>query len=135
MIVIEECPNLVVALVQAIHHERFNGMGERTVADIMEEGGTGDQLPFTVIEVELPADQVRKIHRSKGVFEPGMVRTRIDQVREPQLPDIPEALEDRCVEERKVGFADLDIAMYRVLDVFHPPIGTASSYRADKSIE
>jgi hypothetical protein len=34
-----------------------------------------------------------------------------------------------------VGFADLDIAMYRVLDVFHPLIGTASSYRADKSIE
>jgi hypothetical protein len=105
------------------------------MADIMEESGTGDELPITVIEVELPADPVRKVHRPEGVFEPGMIRPGIDQVRESKLPDVPQALEDRRVKERKLGFADLDIAMYRVLDVFHPPIGTASSYRVDKSIE
>jgi hypothetical protein len=91
-------------------------MGERAVADIVEESGSDDEGLLVFPEIEPAACDVGKEHRSKGMFEPGVVRARVYKIRETKLANIPETLEDRRVKEPEGAFSDLHIAMDRVLD-------------------
>jgi hypothetical protein len=50
------------------------------------------------------------------VLEPGVVGSRVHEVREPQLPDVTEALERRGIEESKREILEFNVPVYRVLD-------------------
>jgi len=50
------------------------------------------------------------------VLETGVVGTRVHEVRETELPDIAEPLQDRGVEQGEEGLPDLHVPMDRVLD-------------------
>ena len=96
----QECPepllhnrlNLVMGPVQQRFHKRLTRMGERTMPDIMEQGSSDNEPALCIGEPEPAADDIREVHRPQRVLEPGMGCTGIDEIRETQLADIPEAL-------------------------------------------
>jgi hypothetical protein len=94
-------------------------MGEWPVTDIMDEGRADDQLPFIRREHQLPCHDIGKIHGPQGVFEPGVICSRIHEVRKSELPDIAKPLECRSIEYRKCITRYLNVAMNRVLDDLH----------------
>jgi hypothetical protein len=91
-------------------------MGEGTVADIVKQGRGYDKLPLIIGELEPAACNVGKVHGPEGMLEPGMVCSRVDKEREPELADIAQALERGGIHQRPGKILDLDIAMDRVLD-------------------
>jgi hypothetical protein len=53
------------------------------------------------------------------MFEPGVVRAWIDEIREPELTYVPEPLERRSIEEPPHRLVHLDIPVHGVLDDLH----------------
>lgn len=68
-------------------------MGERAMPDIMKKGGGGNQHALRIGEPEFPAGDIGQVHCPQRVLKPCMVCARVNKIREPQLPDIPESLE------------------------------------------
>jgi hypothetical protein len=91
-------------------------MGEGAMAYIVEEGRGNDQLPVVIGQLEPAARDIGEIHGPKRMLEPGMVCAGVDKKREPELPDVAEALECGGVKQRPGKILDLDVAMDRVLD-------------------
>lgn len=91
-------------------------MGERPVADIMEEGRGNNERALVFGELEPAARDIRKEHSAKGVFKPRMVGARIYEVGKTELPDVAEALQHGGVEQPEREIFHLDITMDRVLD-------------------
>jgi len=54
------------------------------------------------------------VHSSQGVFESGMLRTWIDQMRTRQLPDSPQTLEHNTVKQFLFNFSEADMSMNRI---------------------
>ena len=91
-------------------------MGEGTVTDIVENSGGNDPGFVPPRDLRLPADEVGEVHCPEGVLKPGVVRPRIDKIGKPELPDVPQPLYHREVNDRDYPGGHLDIAVDRVLD-------------------
>jgi hypothetical protein len=91
-------------------------VGEGAVADIVEEGRGNDQPSLVIGKLEPATCHVCKVHGPEGMLEPGMVGTRIDKERKPELSDIAEALECGGIHDPPGKILDLDVTMDRVLD-------------------
>jgi hypothetical protein len=109
-------------------------MGERPVPDIVEKGGGIHKSPLIVTQPKPSAGDICKEHRAKRVLEPGMVCTRVDKVRKTELLDIPETLQQGCIEQRKGKILNLYVPVHRVLDDLHK-LTKESSCTSHKSIE
>jgi len=69
------------------------------------------------------------------VLEPGVVGPRVNEIRKPQLLDVPEPLESRGVQQGECKILDFDVPMDRVLDDLQNQFTKESSYTSHKSIE
>jgi hypothetical protein len=72
--------NLVMGPVQQRFHKRLTRMGERTMPDIVEQGGSDNELALCIGEPEPAAGDIREVHRPQRVLEPGMGCTRINKI-------------------------------------------------------
>ena len=95
-------------------------MGKGPVPDIVEKCRCYDKQAVIFRHTKLAAHHTGKVHRSKGVFKPGVVRSRVDKIGKTKLLDMAEPLEQRRVKERDGGRIYLHIPVDRVLDRFHP---------------
>jgi hypothetical protein len=86
--------DLVVASSRELLHHRLGDVGEGAVADVVEEGGRGDEFGLAGVEPELARHQAREVHRPERVLEPDMVCPGVDEVCKPELGDVPEPLDD-----------------------------------------
>jgi UDP-N-acetylmuramate-alanine ligase len=104
--------------VQELVRQGFTGMGKRAVADIVKESGSDYERAIVVRKPEASGSNICKEHGAKRVLEPRVVRSRIDKIRKPELPDIAEALQRRGIEqgERKVLY--LNVPVDRIFDDF-----------------
>ncbi len=100
--------------------EGLSGVAERSVPDVVEEGGGGHRARGAGIEPELGAESAGEVHRPERVLEAGVVRAGVDEIGEAELPDLAEALEERRVQEREQRRLNLDIAVDRVADRLCP---------------
>lgn len=115
----DETVDLVVASPDELLHHRFGDVGERPVADVVEEGGRRDEFRLAVVKPELPAHEACKVHRPERVLKPGVVCARVDEVCKPELGDVAEPLDDSRVEQPEHRFVRLDVAVHRILDDLH----------------
>jgi LPPG:FO 2-phospho-L-lactate transferase len=125
--------DFIVGVMQESLHEGLAGMGERTVANVMEKCGDCDECPFIVRQSESPRCHIRKEHRAKGVLKPGMVGPGIDKVGKAKLLNIAEALQGRGIQQRQGKILYFYIPMYGVFDDLHR-FTKESSYTSHKSI-
>jgi hypothetical protein len=109
-------------------------MGERAVADIVEEPCSDHECAVTVRKPEATGCNVGKKHGAQRMLKPRMVGTGINQVGKTELPDVAEALERRGIQESEREVLHFDITVDRVLDDFHR-FTKESSYTWHKSIE
>ena len=116
----DEAVDLVVAPPGELLHHRLGDVGEGAVADVVEEGGGGDEFRLPVVKAELPAHQAREVHRPERVLEPGMVCAGVDEVREAELGDVAEPLQFLRVQQPERRRISLDVAVHRILDDLHP---------------
>lgn len=100
-------------------HHRFGGVGEGTVADIMEERGRGDHPRLITIKPELVAHEPGEVHRPERVLEPGMVCAGVDEICKPELSHVAEPLDLYRVEQPEREIVRLDVAVDRVFDDLH----------------
>jgi hypothetical protein len=84
----------------------FQRVGERVVADVVEEGGVGDEFRPRLrlgrqgtAFPEKPKGGSRQVVDPQGVVEPGMGGPGIDQVGKAQLPDVAKPLVRRGVHQ------------------------------------
>jgi hypothetical protein len=68
------------------------------------------------------------------MFKPGVVRTRVNEIRKTQLTNVPKPLEGGGIQKRQDKILHFNIAMDRVLDDLHG-LTKESSYTSHKSIE
>ena len=96
---------------------------ERVVSDVVQQcSGLDDgslvrrdapELAALPEQRERPSCQMI---RADGVLEPRVRRAGVDEVREPELPDVPQPLEGGCVDEAKRNVIDADVVPERVAD-------------------
>jgi len=66
--------------------------------------------------VQQPQRDPRQVIGAQRMLEPGVRRTRIDEVRPPQLPHVAQPLEDRGVHQAHRHPVELDVVPQRVAD-------------------
>src|SRR5439155_5069788 len=69
------------------------GVRERPVTDIVEKARGLDQFPFLGREVEGLRHLAGDMPHTEAMLDPGVVRARKDEVRQPELPDRIEPLQ------------------------------------------
>ena len=106
-------------------HDALGRVGERRVAEIVEEHRQAQRLPEAVavrgLQVELGRERVEHArghrHRPKPVGIPGVGRSGKGQVGEAELLHVAQPLVLRAVHQRALVRSDLDGAVDGVADV------------------
>jgi hypothetical protein len=125
---------IIVSCVEELFHQGFAGMGERAMADIMEEPGSDHKHAVYFRKPEAAGCHVREEHGSERVLEPRVVGTGIHQKGKTELPDITEPLQGGRIKQGEGKVLHFNVTVDRVLDDFHR-FTKESSYIEHKSIE
>ncbi len=99
---------------------------ERIVSDVVEQRGEPRQLHVFAIderEVGLVLEQrehaARQVVRAEGVLEARVRRAGVDQEGQPELPNVSEPLECRCVDQLEGERIEPDVVPERIADDVH----------------
>jgi hypothetical protein len=120
--------------VEELFHQGLAGMGERPVADVMEEPGRNHERTVFFGKPEAAGCHIRKEHSAKRMLEPRVISPRVYEIGKTELPDITESLEGEGIEQGKCKILDFNVTVDRVLDDLHR-FTKESSYTWHKSIE
>lgn len=96
------------------------------MANVVEQRGDPDQDALVAVdqrEVVLILEQrersPRQVVRSERVLEPRVSGSRIDEEGQPELANVPQPLEGRCVDQLETERIEPDVVPERVTDDFH----------------
>ena len=99
-------------------------MGEGTVTSIVEGGAHPYQGSLFRVKFQVQGQSPSQVHGAHGVFESGVVSTRIDQISESQLLYTSQSLHLWCIHQ--LNFKLLQLQVTVLLPVQLPPLlGTA----------
>ena len=87
--------DIIMGGVEELLHQGLAGVGERAMADIMEEAGGDDESTVLVGKTETAGCNVGKEHGTKRVFEPRVIGPGIDEIGKTELPDVAQTLQSR----------------------------------------
>jgi len=71
---------------------------EGRVADVVDDGRGADAFGLRPLDAEMRQRAAREVVDAERVFEPRVVRARVDELRGAELFDAPEPLDGRRVE-------------------------------------
>src|SRR5579872_4027544 len=108
----------------------FTSMAERPVPDVVQDECCSHQAPlvcglrvvyekFTTLATYLIEGARAHCKRSEGMREARVFRRRKSQVGQTELPQAPQTLEHRAVQQTRLGGGELDKVMHRVVDALH----------------
>src|SRR2546425_1922740 len=114
--------------VHVVHRElaaqdMFQGMGERTVPDIVEEARRLDELSLLVRQAERAGHLSRDVAYAEAMLDPRMIRPREHEIRQAELPNRIESLHLERFEEVHGERIEADRPVDRVRDrlqIRHP---------------
>ena len=95
---------------------------ERIVPDVVQQRGGGDDPRFSHRRLQLTARREQReratgeVPGAERVLEPRVRRARVDEVREPELPHVPQPLECPRVDEADRQVVERDVVPERVPD-------------------
>src|SRR2546426_91313 len=92
----------------------FERMGERVMADVMEQRGE--------LDLQLLGHTAGKMVRTQRVLKPGVCGPRVNEKCVTELPDVPQTLERRRVDDRERLRLEADVVPERGA---RPPAGGA----------
>jgi len=97
-------------------HQGLAGMGERAVADIVEEPGRDHERAVFIGKPEPAGCHIGKEHGAERMLEPRVVGPGIHKIRKTELPDITESLQRGGVEKGERKILHFNVTVDRVLD-------------------
>jgi hypothetical protein len=101
---------------EAVLQHLLQGVGERGVAQIMQQRRGQRQLTVLLLELQSLAHEVSHVIRAQGMLETSMVGAREDQVRQAQLLDPMQSLQLRTVQQFQENAVDLYAAVHTVVN-------------------
>jgi hypothetical protein len=124
----DEMIHFMVAPAGEFFHERFGGMGIRTMPDVVEKSSNCDEVFIIFGNAKMMAEEPGKMHCPERMLKTGMVCTWIDQMGESQLPDISEPLDGRRVQQGENPCIHLNVPVNGIFDDFHRFLVKESTY-------